>query len=131
MSSNIWRSIPGKLRNIYYFSARYRKKNWGKSLIFSNIRIWKDYNPRLDLVNMVVSPLLFTINWVNSLNRVWINSKIWKGSWSLFIKSSISLSLGSLNWILGVVLPCTNQEEYYIIKNSKSGKGTTVVSFHN
>ena len=53
--------------------------------------------PRLDLVNMVVKPLLFTKSRLftkSILDKEW-NMK--KRSWSLFIKSSISLNWGSLN----------------------------------
>ena len=44
-----------------------------------------------------------SLYWVYSLNRVWIKSKIWNGSWSLFIKSSLSLNEGSLNRVLVVI----------------------------
>ena len=46
----------------------------------------KYIQPRLDLVNLVVRPLLFT------KSRLDIREKYEKGSWSLFIKSSTSLN---------------------------------------
>ena len=64
-------------------------------------------HPRLDLVNMVVRPFLFTklsLFTKSSLNKDWYE----KRSWSLFIKSSISLNRGSLNRVSGI---CSTLEE--------------------
>ena len=61
-------------------------------------------HPRLDLVNVVVRPLLFTkLSLFNksSVDKEW-NMK--KGTWCLFFKSSISLNWGSLNRVLVVCM---------------------------